>query len=136
MDTAFHAATLLLAEDDDDLRQIVADALRDGGYQVIEARNEHEGTVALKQNPNIDLIVTDVAMPGEHDGIVLAERVRETNPEMPVLLITGQAFEDVALPRSAGYLAKPFGVGELLRYVESTLRSARGDLHVGYEALP
>lgn len=126
MDKTRPSLTLLLAEDDDDLRQLLADALRSDGYQVIEARDERQWSQLLASRPHIDMVVADVSMPGRHDGVELANQVRQQHAGVPILLITGHAYEDIALPEGAGYLAKPFAVGELLRYVETTLRSDRG----------
>jgi DNA-binding response OmpR family regulator len=114
--------TLLLAEDDDDLREMLALALRSNGYEVIEACDEREGWAVLDREPHIDLLVTDVEMPGDRDGIDLARRAQSLDSTIAIIVMSGRALDDIDLPSTAGFMAKPFAVGGFLRYVDATLR--------------
>jgi CheY-like chemotaxis protein len=77
--------TILVVEDEPPVRLMVADALRDTGFQVVEAGNGDEAlTMVESGNPPIDLVFTDLRMPGRLDGVALVRRVRETHPGLKV----------------------------------------------------
>ena len=101
--------TILLAEDDDSMRSFLAKALERAGYDVVSYGNGAEALQGLKEKP-VTLLLTDIVMP-EMDGIELAKRAAELNPEMKIMFITG--FAAVALqhyaesPQRARILSKP-----------------------------
>src|SRR3979490_1683550 len=76
-------------EDDDAVREFAVHVLRDRGYAVIEAVNGGVALVLLEQDLPIDLLFTDIVMPGEPDGVALAERAKELRPNLRVLYTTG-----------------------------------------------
>jgi CheY-like chemotaxis protein len=83
--------TVLLVEDEPDIREMTAEHLRDLGYRVLEAE---EGAAALRlvqAGTHLDLLVSDVGLPGGMNGRQLADLVRERHPDLPVILITGYA---------------------------------------------
>jgi PAS domain S-box-containing protein len=83
--------TVLLVEDEPDVREMTAEHLRDLGYRVLEAE---EGAAALRlvqAGAHLDLLVSDVGLPGGMNGRQLADLVRERHPGLPVILITGYA---------------------------------------------
>jgi CheY-like chemotaxis protein len=83
--------TVLLVEDEPDVREMTAEHLRDLGYRVLEAE---EGAAALRlvqAGAHLDLLVSDVGLPGGMNGRQLADLVRERLPGLPVILITGYA---------------------------------------------
>ncbi len=82
---------ILVVEDDDDVREFAVHVLRDSGYAVIEAVNGGVALVLLEQNLPIDLLFTDIVMPGEPDGVALAERAKQLRPNLRVLYTTGFA---------------------------------------------
>jgi CheY-like chemotaxis protein len=82
---------ILVVEDDDDVRDFAVNVLRDRGYAVIEAVNGGVALVLLEQNLPIDLLFTDIVMPGDPDGVALAERAKELRPALHVLYTTGFA---------------------------------------------
>jgi CheY-like chemotaxis protein len=120
--------TILLAEDDDDVRELTARMLRDAGYTVVQARDGTEAARALARRADIDMLVTDVIMPGL-DGPQLAERLAERDARLPVLftsaytrgLITHQGLLDPAV----AYLEKPFTTASLTQKVRAALDSGR-----------
>jgi CheY-like chemotaxis protein len=79
---------ILLVDDNDDVREITALLLRDGGYNVLEASSGSAALHLLDANHAIDLLVVDFAMP-KMSGTELIERVRATHPELRSVLITG-----------------------------------------------
>jgi PAS domain S-box-containing protein len=117
--------TVLLVEDQDDLRNLVADFLRVSGYQVLEASNGVEALrVVETQKGVIDLLVTDVVMP-KMGGWELADRAAIHRPEMKVIYVSGfseygAAFENVQQVRDF-FLQKPFSMKVLGRRVREVL---------------
>ena len=118
--------TILLAEDEQDVREVAREFLESGGYTVIEAR---DGADALKKvelhRSAIDLLVTDMVMPGM-TGQELTARLRQSRPETRVLYMSGyseRAAADAARGDSSmRLLAKPFSRWALLRAVHEVLR--------------
>jgi DNA-binding response OmpR family regulator len=93
-DAAAKARTILVVEDEVLIRMAVADYLRECGYRVLEASNAAEAIKLLDAQP-VDLVFTDVDMPGEMDGFGLAHWVRDHAPGIPVIITSG-------VPRTAG----------------------------------
>src|SRR3977135_2726772 len=99
-----------LAEDDNDMRRFLVKALQNAGYAVTSFDNGLSAYNRLREEP-FELLLTDIVMP-EMDGIELARRATELDPEIKVMFITG--FAAVALnpennaPKNAKVLSKPF----------------------------
>jgi two-component system cell cycle response regulator CpdR len=110
---------ILLAEDDQVMREYLSRALERSGYRVAAV---DRGTAALPllENDQFDLLLTDVVMP-EMDGIELAQRAQEIAPDMRVMFITGFAAVTLkagkAVPQ-ARVLSKPFHLRDLVREVD------------------
>lgn len=114
---------ILLAEDDDDMRRFLVKALEKAGYQVAAFDNGASAYDRLREEP-FSLLLTDIVMP-EMDGIELARRATELDPDLKVMFITG--FAAVALnpdsdaPKDASVLSKPFHLKDLVNEVERLL---------------
>lgn len=118
------SATLLLVEDDILQRSTMADFLRLQGFCVLEAGNVVEAKRALLAGQMIKLVLTDIQMPGDEDGIELAEHVQAYYPHVPVLLVSGNfTGADVG---QWPFLKKPFHLQKLLS-VARTLPLHRSD---------
>jgi PAS domain S-box-containing protein len=113
---------VLVVDDDASVRGITTTFLDELGHRTLEAANGAAALALLDSGERIDLLVTDLAMPGM-SGTELVEQVRARWPAMPVLLLTGYADPSM---HSAGYpvLRKPFRQGELARQVAAALRRA------------
>jgi two-component system cell cycle sensor histidine kinase/response regulator CckA len=117
--------TILLAEDEPQVRELAVRMLDGLGYQLMVASNGREAleTAASLGQP-IDLLVTDVVMP-EIDGLELAARLRAERPGIRVLYISGYAEDSAAIEQALrdgdGFLPKPFTVGDLGRRVREIL---------------
>jgi two-component system, cell cycle sensor histidine kinase and response regulator CckA len=117
--------TILLVEDEDVLRTLLAKFLRLSGYTVLEARNGGEALLICEQHQGtIHIMVTDVVMP-QMSGRVLADRLTPLHPEMKVLFMSGYT-EDEVVQRgvadlSVSFLQKPFKPIELARQVGAVL---------------
>ncbi|MFZ4551457.1 MAG: PAS-domain containing protein [Aquabacterium sp.] len=102
----------LLVEDDPDVRRVARRNLLNLGYAVIEAANGQEALDILGQMSDINLLLTDIVMPGEVDGVALAHLARLHHPHMKVLLMSGYA-PDVDALADLPVLSKPFTAKEL-----------------------
>lgn len=106
------AQTILVVEDEILIRFILADSLRDIGFQVLEAGDGDEGLQILNSGQVIDLIVTDVRMPGEVDGMQLTRRSKSLAPGRPVIVCSAHLYESEAFPADE-FLAKPYSIAAL-----------------------
>lgn len=117
---------ILLAEDDNDMRRFLAKALERAGYEVTDFDNGASAYERLQEEP-FSLLLTDIVMP-EMDGIELARRATEIDPDLRVMFITGFAAvalnSDTATPRDSKVLSKPFHLRELVSEVEKMLIAA------------
>jgi PAS domain S-box-containing protein len=126
---AEHAATgetVLVVEDEPVVRAVIVEMLGEQGYQTLEAVDGPSGLRILRANARIDLLVTDVGLPGMN-GRQLADQARETRPDLKVLFITGYA-ESVAI--SDGFLqpgmemiTKPFDLDNLSQRIRAMVSS-------------
>jgi PAS domain S-box-containing protein len=121
--------TLLLVEDDDSVRELVRNVLRENGYRVLEAsRGEEALELSELFAGRIDLLVTDVVMPGMN-GRELARRLVNFRPQIKVLYISGYADNAVWYPggldAGGAFLQKPFSPEALARKVREALSSSQ-----------
>src|SRR5450830_1044341 len=106
------AGLALLVDDDLQVRITVRRLLLDLGYAVLEAENGAEAKDILDQTPGIQLLLSDIVMPGAIDGRQLARYARQSGEVAHILLMSGYAAETES-PLDAPLLAKPFGKAEL-----------------------
>ncbi len=111
------AQTILIVDDDDDVREILAETLEEFGYRVIRAGSGEEALLCLDHDQEPDMIITDVRMPGM-SGLELAERVRERADHVKLLLISGYFLPQNVTER---FLKKPFRMQELRSAVRAQL---------------
>lgn len=137
---------ILIAEDDNELRQLFQRVLTINGYDAAGASDGQEALEYL-ENEYVDLVISDIMMP-RMDGYSLARHIREMNPSMPILMITAKGdFNDVSQGFSSGaddYMVKPINVNEMVLRVKALLRRAEmnserrqkiGDTLMEYDSL-
>jgi two-component system, cell cycle sensor histidine kinase and response regulator CckA len=115
--------TLLLVEDETSLRLAVGSILRRFGYRVLEASNGDGAQVEWQAvRGAVDLLVTDMVMPGKMTGLQLIERLRHEKPSLRAIICSGYSGIQ-SIPASVGIdvLAKPFETSVLLRTVRRCL---------------
>jgi CheY-like chemotaxis protein len=116
-----YAETILLVEDESFVREVTREVLQSAGYQVLTARNAVEASDIFRQRDSeIDLLLTDVILPGD-SGRLLSTRLRQRNPGLKILFITGYVEQMAAADTSENCLAKPFSTEVLLRRVRGML---------------
>jgi CheY-like chemotaxis protein len=121
--------TVLLTEDEQDVREIAREFLESGGYKVIEAKNGKEAiSIAAEHRGKIDLLVTDMVMPGM-TGQELAVQLQQEHPRVSVVFMSGYsehaATEMANADPSVRLLTKPFSRGAILRTVREILQSRK-----------
>ena len=107
-----------MVEDELALRMIIVEVLSDLGYTVLEAGNSQSGLQIVDAGTRIDLLVTDVGLPGGMNGRQLADAARERRPDLKVLFLTGYA-ESVAVGKGGmepgmEIMSKPFPLDKLV----------------------
>jgi DNA-binding NtrC family response regulator len=121
---------ILLVEDDRELRALLVEVLEDAGYRVTACASVESALRALEAGPDIDVVVTDLVMPGRR-GHELLRAVRERRPEIHVIIITafGSIESAIELVKDGAfdYLPKPFATGEFLHTVDRALTESRAE---------
>jgi CheY-like chemotaxis protein len=118
--------TILVVEDNPDVRRVTVEQLKSLGYEVIEAENGQTAIAALDERESIDLIFSDVIMSGGMSGFELGHRIREFKPSQKVLLTSG--FPSAAMravkQTNDGFLMlrKPYNQIELSKFVRAALQ--------------
>ena len=117
-------ATILVVEDDVLVRSVVAAYLRERAFDVIEANSADEAIRLLRTDVVVDLVFSDVNMPGSMDGLGLAQWLHGERPALPIILTSGEArsakeASDLGEPRP--FLAKPYDHAELERHIRALL---------------
>lgn len=124
------AVRILLVEDDDDLRAVMADGLGADGHDVDGVADAAAALEALADAPP-DLLILDVSLGAGLDGVEVCRRVRSVDTELYVMMLTARDAEaDIVLALEAGaddYLTKPVGLAELRSRVRAAVRRLRKD---------
>lgn len=117
--------TILVCEDDEDVRAYSAEVLRELGYRVLEATDGPASLAILEANPDVDLLFTDVVLPSGMSGAVLAKEAVKLKPEIKTLFTTGYARNAIVhhgrLDPGVDLLTKPFSYAELAARVRDIL---------------
>ena len=118
------ARTILVVDDEPGILEFIRRVLKEANYTVIPSRDGDDAWDILERNrPSIDLVLTDIVMPGPIDGIVLANKIRQKYQNLSVLFMTGWLSERdkfaTGLARDRRLLRKPFSPKELLEFVDS-----------------
>lgn len=118
------AHKVLVVEDDQDVRTFVASVLLEIGYVTVEASGAEEAWRALDEHPDIQVLLTDVVMPGTN-GRQLADRARQRRPDLVVVYMTGYTRNAIVhngvLDPGVRLISKPFTMAELRRELESAI---------------
>ena len=118
---------ILLVEDDQATREVVRRMLEKRGYRVDEAASGAEGIQLMQAHDEIELVITDLMLPGI-DGATLAARLREINPTIPILMMSGYSEHEIATRNlhqgNERFIEKPFTTAAMVRAVHESIAAA------------
>ena len=120
------AAKVLVVEDDDMVREFAETMLKVLGFDPCLAEDGEAALRLLDQHTDIDLMLTDIGLPGHLDGPTLAVEARRRRPDLPVLFASGSVDSEgkaAKLPPGTGVLAKPYRKAELAQRLSELLRN-------------
>ncbi len=119
--------TVMIVDDEPTVRMLVIDVLHDQGYAAVEAKDGPEALRILQSDARIDLLITDVGLPGGMNGRQLADAARVTRPDLKVLFITGYAenaiIGNAQLAPRMQLLTKPFVMEDLASRIRGMIES-------------
>ena len=117
-------ANVLVVEDDALLLMAIADELRDEGFVVHEASNADTAIELLELHDSINVIFTDVDMPGSMDGIKLSAAVRRRWPPVKIIVTSGKTLPQAgALPSDCVFMPKPYLTAKVVQTIRSLLHA-------------
>jgi CheY-like chemotaxis protein len=117
------AKTIVLVEDEDLVRRLVTRLLEKEGYRVLEAGTGEEGLAILSNGESVDLLLTDVTLPGCMNGVELGRRAIEQRSDLKLICMSGSGEEEIVtdllarVTAAAAFLSKPFSPGKLIETV-------------------
>ena len=121
--------TVLVVDDEPTVRMLVTDILEELGYTAIEAGDSAAGLKVLQSNVRIDLLVTDVGLPGGMNGRQMADAARVSRPDLKVLFITGYAENAILgngqLAPGMAVLTKPFPIESMAARIRSMIEGRK-----------
>jgi PAS domain S-box-containing protein len=121
---AFGIGRVLVVEDNPDVSEASALMLSELGYQV-QTAPDAEAALREIDTREFDLVISDIMMPGKMDGLALARTLRTTNPNVPILLVTGYSQAGAAAGGEFNILSKPFHISELSRVAARLIAESR-----------
>lgn len=111
---------IMVVEDEPVIRSLLVDELREVGFSVVEVASADEALICSKQETTIDLLFTDVQMPGTMNGLDLVRLLRDASPSLPAIITSG----NVGVQSIAGlghFLPKPYRLNEAVSLVYDVL---------------
>jgi CheY-like chemotaxis protein len=126
-EAAASSGNVLVVEDDPDVLQIVVESMEILGYRVVSVRNAQEALDILRGNQSFDIVFSDVVMPGEMNGVLLARQIQLLRPGLPILLASGYAYETLSsregLNGDIAFISKPYRLPDLAKVLEKLRNS-------------
>ena len=117
--------TILLVEDEVLIRMAMADALRGADFNVVEAAHADEALSILHAAVQIDLVMTDVRMPGTMDGLGLAMHLRETKPGLRLVIVSGEWSSTKARETADLFFSKPCNMTVVIEKISQLLEDRK-----------
>ncbi|SAK84528.1 PAS/PAC sensor hybrid histidine kinase [Caballeronia temeraria] len=123
---ASNPATILVVDDEEAIRLLLSEVLTEAGYRVLEAPDASGALTVVVSNARLDLLITDIGLPGGMDGHRLAALARQMREDLAIVLISGHG--EIARDQQSGHdmhlLRKPFLMEELTSTVSHLLSGA------------
>lgn len=115
-------AVILLVEDEPLVRLVGADLLEEAGFEVVEAADGDEALSILETRPDVQVLFTDINMPGSLDGLELARVVHERWPDVHLLVTSGRfQLRSDDIPNAGQFVAKPYEPAAVIRKLRAML---------------
>lgn len=128
-DPSERTPTILIIDDEALIRAMLSDYLQECGFKVLEASNADEAILIIEQSDVIiDLVFSDVGMPGSMDGFGLAQWIRANRPGLPIILTSGDAKKTSlakGLCEGEPFLAKPYDLEVVVAQIRAAINAAR-----------
>lgn len=122
------AQRILVTDDERSIRELLSDGLGAYGYEVLEAGDAAQSLSIIREQGGVGLVLSDIEMPGE-DGMVLLKKVKDIDPDIDVVMVTGLHDVEVAVDAirrgASDFVTKPFNLEEVRIVVERTLEKRR-----------
>lgn len=116
--------TVLVVEDEPLIRLFAVEMIQEAGWLAIEAADASEALASLSSEPNVHVLFTDINMPGEMDGLQLADHVHRLHPNIHLVITSGKrVLADSALPDDGTFLPKPYVYEQLVKTIECKLQA-------------
>ena len=130
---------VLIMEDEVNIRSFVVINLKRAGYDVIEAGDGQQALDAIAENPDAGVAILDIMVPGDMDGFEVCRRIRATNKQMGIIMLTARTQEmDKVTGLMTGaddYVTKPFSPAELTARIDALYRRIGGDTAASSELI-
>jgi CheY-like chemotaxis protein len=118
-------ATVLVVEDEILVRDMIAEELRDAGFSVLEAADGEVASGLLTASESVDVLFTDIRLPGQLDGWAIARRARQVRAALPVIYATGYTVDRSAEVPGAIFLNKPYQPSQVVEIIDRLLALSR-----------
>ena len=130
---------VMIMEDEENIRNFVVINLNRAGYDVIEAGDGQQALDAIAENPDTGVAILDIMVPGGMDGFEVCRRIRATNKQMGIIMLTARTQEmDKVTGLMTGaddYVTKPFSPAELTARIDALYRRIGGDTNASSELI-
>ena len=123
MESAATHNVILVVEDDFLVREYAAEVLEESGFEVLRARDADQALDVLEARPDVEVLFTDVNMPGSRDGMDLAREVSSRWPHIGLLITSGRGRPRTEIPDDGIFIDKPYRPQEVVRTVAELVRS-------------
>ena len=119
-------ATVLVVEDETMIKKGTVESVGEEGYLALSASDADEALLMLAAHPEIDVLFTDIRMPGSMDGLALANEVRSTYPKMQVVIASGNLRPATdRMPKGATFLPKPYSTLQIAAALHELIDQSR-----------
>jgi CheY-like chemotaxis protein len=121
-DQSHRNATVLVVEDEVLVRDMIAEELRDAGFAVLEAGDGEVASTLLTDTKTVDVLFTDIRLPGQLDGWAIARLARQLRGNLPVIYATGYTVDRSAEVPGAIFLSKPYQPSQIVETIHRLLQ--------------
>jgi len=117
-------ATVLVVEDEVLVRLNISEALRTAGFEVIEADSADNAFSLIQAGERLDVVFTDIRLPGMLDGLALAKMIRAAGPLLPVVITSGEAAKRMEANRTGKFVPKPYQIEDVVKLITDIVETA------------